>query len=150
MRSMWLLCLLVLAACGDDDPTSPTPTYSMQGTWSVPITFTGAITLTGDPTSYPISCSGTVTAVIQDASGALTGTSVGFLTCTLLGGTGTYDMTGDMTGTRSKSSVTLAGGVCHYQGKLTSETAASGTGGCDQATVDGALHMAGNWTATKQ
>jgi len=152
MRSMFLMALMLVAGCGDD-PVSPKPIYSMAGTWTVPTSLSGTFVVTGDPTVYPFTCTGSTTAVLADASGTITGSSAGELDCVLSDfGAGLLDMSGAVAGTRTGATVAMTadlGWLCAYTGTMTTATAANGTVQCDYDGADGVLHGSGEWNATR-
>jgi len=169
MRSMLLLALLLVAACGDS--TNPTDTYSMTGTWTLTTSLRGIETRPDGDEELPWACGDALgesvtegratTVTLVDEGGSVAGTNAGTLTCywSWIGMAAQVDWSGPITGSRRGNSVRMEAvntdamlrgpGLCSFSGNMTAETAANGTVACDAANLGYGVQLVGTWTATR-
>jgi len=168
MRSMLLLSLLFVAACGDS--TGPTPEYSMTGTWTLAISLRGTlIEPYTPPVEIPWVCGGALSGpgveglatsvTLVDENGSIAGTNAGALACYFLVGGAQIDWSGPVSGSRRGASVRMEAvntdamlqgpGLCAFSGTMTAEDAANGTVVCDATNSGYEMHLSGTWSATR-
>jgi len=146
MRKIFIsLCLLLVAACGSDNPTGPVAPPSLTGSWTMTFTMAGEITLSypGEPVfRYPVSCTGPVPVAITDTDGTLTGAfQVGTIICNVDGDVQQVDWSGPLSGKRTNKSVTFSDGLCTYTGN----NLTSGTAVCVDTATYYLFTMDGTW-----
>ena len=146
MRSMLLLALLLVAACGSNSATGPEATLSMTGDWGIGLTITGTMVMEGDtmPPS-PANCQGGGVWTLVDTLGALGGNYRARLRCAnaagVLDSVGNF---GQLVGTRTDLGVAMQAGYCTLVGTLApTRKHASGTVRCTVGFRD--LEMSGTW-----
>jgi len=142
MRNLFLLfCTVFIMACGDDS-TSPAPTPSLTGSYTMTLDLAG--TLTDNGATVAARCAGTVPTKLTDTKGTITGTmGAGAVVCTIDGWDYDVDWSSAVTGTRSGTSVTLDDGLCEYKGDMD-----NGTARCVANDGTTALSLTGTWTLT--
>jgi len=148
-----LLSALVLAGCGDDDPTGPSADFDLVGgAWQWRVT---------NATSGSSSCSVTgVTLTFARQAGVLTGRRVatggGNITCTINGSntTANYTTNDDLdnltfSGTTISYSFATTTGAWQMSGTITGDNRMGGTATIRLGSSAGTLVLTGPWTATR-
>ncbi len=147
MRNVILaLTGLLLAACGDD-PITPPPAVSLEGSWDLAIEFAGSQTFDG--VTYAYSCSGATTAVLTDEKGIVAGQlAAGQGTCMFDGTEFEASFEGVLEGTREKTAVTLTLYDCTLKGAIVDNEINNGTLTCHYADETFTDDATGSWKLT--